>query len=203
MLPNDHPGAAQPCGTKFELSAQPGRLSRIKPLNIFLQFLSSFARLLFHRATPAALSHHLSDACHGVLVRIRQCRGHGAFLELASQIHLFSKDVEALQDPRAHAALDPDLTADLVELLKACKKKIEELEVLIEAQLPNADSNSFKRVAYAVRSLVKDRKLKENMDELATYQRIMTLHLARATWYNQKDILQLLLTLEKATPIRH
>ncbi|KAK7536405.1 uncharacterized protein J3D65DRAFT_417041 [Phyllosticta citribraziliensis] len=145
----------------------------------------------------------LSDACHKVLVRIRQYRGHSAFLELASQIRLFSKDVEALQDPRALAALDPDLEADVIDLLKGCRKRIQELETLIEAQIPNPDSSSFKRVANAVRSLAKDRKLKEILDELAIYQRIVTLHLARATWKNQQDILQVLSSLERATSNVH
>ncbi|KAK8216334.1 hypothetical protein IWZ01DRAFT_199787 [Phyllosticta capitalensis] len=144
----------------------------------------------------------LSEACHNFLVRIRQYRDHSAFLELDTQIRLFSKHVEALQDPRAQTGLDSDLTAEFIDLLGACRRKIQELETLIESQMPKADSNSFKRVSQAIRSLLKDRRLKGILDDLASYQRIMTLHLARATWNNQRDVLQLLAAIERTTSTR-
>ncbi|KAL1382438.1 hypothetical protein HDK64DRAFT_320082 [Phyllosticta capitalensis] len=141
----------------------------------------------------------LSEACHNVLVRIRQYRDHSAFLELSMQIRLFSKDVEALQDPRAQTGLDSDLTAAFIDLLGACRRNIQELEMLIECQIPQAESNSFKRISYAIRSLLKDRRLKGILDDLAIYQRTLTLHLMRATWNNQRDALQLLAAIERNT----
>lgn len=213
------PLAAQPWGPTVELSAQPGQKLRTEyPRRPFQSschsaVLCCFSPLPHPFVTMSGAEFiavigigasivQLSEACHKILVRIRQYRDHSAFLELDTQIRLFSKHVGALQDPRAQTGLDSDLTADFIDLLGVCRRKIQELETLIECQIPQTDSNSFKRVSSAIRSLLKDRRLKGILDDLANFQRIMTLHLARATWNNQRDILQLLAVIERTASSR-
>jgi hypothetical protein len=145
----------------------------------------------------AASAIQVLESCAKIIDRIRQFDQAVAFDDLKRQLQLFSKDVDNLRSPNGRQGLDPTTEAVLAEVLGGCRRQLEKLDKLVQSLVPGAESSKLRRTLYGVRSVKKDKEIREILGILSTYRSAIQLHLARCNTQNTAQILKRISLLEE------
>ncbi|KAI9784698.1 MAG: hypothetical protein M1816_000763 [Peltula sp. TS41687] len=118
----------------------------------------------------------VASACSKISRRIQEFRQNIAFQDLAVQLPLLHKDIEALNSPEYRRLLDPPSEQAIIRVLEGCRRQLDALDKLIQAMTPAEDASKLRRAWKGVRSFGKDAKLREIMGILQEYKSTLTLH---------------------------
>jgi len=137
----------------------------------------------------AASALQVVESCTKIIKRIRQYRQAVAFEDIIVQLELFSRDVDYLSSPAGRQVLNPLTETVVLNALDGCRRHLGRLDEIAHSLIPAANSTKLKRTIYGIRSVRKDKEIRDIIGVLSTYQLTIQFHLLRCNMQTTAQIL--------------